>query len=460
MRALHLSPLLIMASIAAWPAAAQTDLLALAESAVREARMAADAAERAARNAEAALEALKAARGAITAPAADTGEPGTRPAPPSENMIVVAPDATAIRKVDAATINRALASSVANGPNDSFLKTAEAPDLQFTVSEKEKVASISVSFNQSRTTNDRYLLTDQFTLSGSSKLDESGETSLGGLKGFANGTDVSLIYTNFRTPVVWSKASRPQVERARTNCLKQKQDVRARGLTAKEIDAAIEAEAKACNPYDYATGVGDFAARYNAEQYRELLNSVLPGQVDFYGFKVTGNQAAYTYLDRALFKQEKESQFGFSASVFGGALLKNGQTALTGSFTYKRDYEAADMVNLCQPVGATTLTQCISSADGKPTRKNQAIFALEGRYAFSTKAGSFTKLAIAPEVSADVNNEAYSVVFPFYFAGEETGKLRAGVRGVYTNQKDKEGGRDADFQIGVFIGSPFSLLPN
>ena len=208
MRALGLPALLATASIAAWPAAAQPDPLALAEAAVREARIAANAAERAARNAEAALQALKAARDAMTGAAAGaTVGPEAQPTLLTENMTVDAPDTEAIRKVDAAAMTRALSNSVANGPNDSFLKTGEAPDLQFTVSEKEKVASVSVSFNQSHTTDDRYLLTDQFTLSGSSKLDESGEASLGGLKGFANGTDVSLTYTNFRTPVVWSIAS-------------------------------------------------------------------------------------------------------------------------------------------------------------------------------------------------------------------------------------------------------------
>jgi len=69
------------------------------------------------------------------------------------------------------------------------------------------------------------------------------------------------------------------------------------------------------------------------------------------------------------------------------------------------------------------------------------------------------KLAVAPELSTYLNNDAYSRVVPVYFAGDGTSKLRAGVRAVYTNEKDaKNGGRAEDFTVGLFYGAPFSAF--
>lgn len=458
MRAPSISTLLMVATVltVSSPAFAQTDPFALAEKAAQEAEKAAAAALEAARAARTAADALKAAR--ASSPISRATAPG-QPIPEAVPQRTTLDPSDTDRRLAEAKLAGQLSRSVANGPNESLLKTTAAPDVQFTVSEKEKVVSVAMSFNRSITTSSKVLQAEQFTLSGSGELDDDGERSLAGLKGFTSGTDVSLSYTRFRTPVRWSVGERAQVVAAREICLQKRREAQ-RGKPA-EPDAA-KADLAACDPYTYADGgAGAFTALYNPAGYAMLIDDVLPGPIRFHGLKVTGNESSYKYLDRTTFKEEKDSEFGYSASLFGGVLFAKGQTAVTGSLTYKRDYEAADAITLCQPVAATSFTQCITSADSKPSSKDSSIVAVELRHAFPAPLGTFSRLAIAPEISADVENDAYSVVLPLYFGGDDAGKLRAGVRAAYVNQKDeKNGGREEDFSLGLFIGAPFSLLPN
>lgn len=468
------APAAAQAPLAAGPAldpaeTGRLDPVAMAEKAAQDAERAAEAAADAARAARAAANALRAARasGALAEPA-----PEER-APREENLAVDnGPPAGAMRAFSDENLGAALqrgldhnlASGVANGPNDAILKSATRPDVEFSVSDKDKTASVSMSFNLSGQTGD-HLSTEQFTLTGSGKLDDSGDRSLVGLKGFANGADISLTYSRYSTRVTWGEAmanaERVGVDAARRKCLEAKWIGRGRKAPddADEKKAREKDEKETCNPYKYATGVSKFVELYNPGELGALLDSVLPDDVSYWGLKLTGNQAAYKYLDRTAFGEKKDDHFGFSATVFGGELFSRGRTSLTGSFTYKRDFEAADPVTLCQAVASTTFTQCITSADGKPSREEQSIFAVEARHAVAKVGENFT-LAIAPELSADVKNDAYSLVVPIYFASDDAGKLRAGVRAAFIDQKDKKnGGRDSDFSLGVFVGSAFGVFP-
>lgn len=476
MIASKLSGLALACAIAAsTPATAQAvDPLAMAEQAAKEAERAAAAANDAARAARAAADALRAARASIASTVTTQPVAALQQKPPeTENLQVAGADAeiagpardSALRGVAQHALAKGISSSVANGPNDSDLKSALHPDVQFSMSEKEKTASVSMSFDVSGTFTGKTLSTELFTLTGSGKLDDNGERTLAGLKGFAKGTDVSLTYSHYWTGVTWAQATaevdRTGVAAAREACLTAQRLARGNKPAddADEKKAREKDEKETCNPYKYETGVGKFVELYNKEGVGPLVNSLLPDDVKFWGVKVTGNQAAYKYLDRTAFKESKDDEFGFSATLFGGKLFAKGRTSLTGSFTYKKEFEEADPVTLCQAVVDTSFTQCITSADGKPARKDKSIFAIEGRRAFA-KVGENYNLAIATELSADVKNDAWSIVVPVYFATDDTGSLRAGIRGAYVNEKDKKnGGRDDEFTLGIFVGAAFSQFP-
>ncbi|WP_430424664.1 hypothetical protein [Phenylobacterium sp.] len=403
----------------------------IAEEAAARAEEAAAAAVKAAAAARAAANALHAA----AAPAA-AGHPASTS---GESLI----EGGSLRAAIQAKEQKLFAETVDNGTDGTNLNASRIPDFQILATEDDKVAKVALTFDFANHSGTPGLTTDQLTLSASTTLDD-GQTdaSLVGLKGFQNGTSLELSFIHYSGRTNLTGIEQAAVAAARDECEK-----------------GLGRGAAACDPYAYATGAGSFVAKYSPGGYEAMLDAVRPGPVAFTGLRVSGNQAAYKYLDRPSFGIEKESHFGFSAGAFGGLLLNHGMTSVTGEFTYKRAYDAQDPVELCQPLSGTIQTQCLTGADGRPERSKEAIFSAELRHAFKAKVGTFSKLAIAPEVSADVENDAWSVSLPVYFAGDGKGSLRAGVRGVYVNTKDKvNGGRDEDFTIGVFFGVPFSVL--
>jgi hypothetical protein len=151
-------------------------------------------------------------------------------------------------------------------------------------------------------------------------------------------------------------------------------------------------------------------------------------------------------------------RFGYGGTVFGGALLGRGLTAVSASYTYRRQYEEQNPITLIQPIAGTNLSRELTGADGPPERGTQSILGLQFRHAFPTPIGRNAQLAISPELSVDLKNEAWSIDFPFYFATDSEGKLRGGVRGFYLNQRDLMDGRRGDFTLGLFVGVPFSVF--
>lgn len=408
-----------------------------AEHAAALARQAMIVAEEAARAARAAAAAQRIAGGdASMQSAVETpGRAGSTRGDAAQNLRV--PDASAVQKAETAI---ALSASVANGPNEGFLKSSTTPDLQVIASDKDKIASIAWTIDLSRPTAGT-LSADQLTVTASGKFDGETDTGLLGLNGFADGNEVKIKYIHFGGRTNLTGAERGPVAEARRRC------ERATG------DPAL------CNPYA-GDGVGRFMAKYNPEGYGTLLDEVLPGPVWFAGLEFAGNQAWYKYLDRASFSVEKEDHFGFAGSVFGGLLFNRGRTAVTASYSWRREYEAADPITLCQPVPGTSQSQCITAANGAPERGTGSVVGLELRHAVDGAPSEYASLAVAPEINYDLDSTAWSVELPLYFAGDGNGKLRGGVRLGYLNERDDAGGRQDEFSLGLFVGVPFSLFAN
>lgn len=381
--------------------------------------------------------AVIAAPARASAPAAQASE-----APIDENMAVGQTDTqVATSTTDRASVRQAIGASVANGPNEGALKSSPTPDFQLLASDKDKVASLAWTLDVSRPSASGYLSADQLTLSASGKLDDSGDASILGFDGPANGTELKVTFIHYGSKIHLDGRKKDQESVAEQRCL--------------ETPGTKPSE---CVAVKYPKGVSAFVEKYYPEGLKPLLDTVLPGNVWFLGANFSGNQARYKYLDRPSFSVKKEDHFGFGGGIFGGLLLGRGQTSITGSFDYKRAYEASDAVTLCQLVAGTAQTQCLTQPDGAPERSSNAIFGLEFRHAFPVNVGDFASIAVAPKVSVDVANDAYQVAFPVYFAHGADGKLRGGLRGLYVNEKDPSGGRKDDFTLGLFVGVPFSAF--
>lgn len=416
-------------------AAAAEQAAAEAERAAAEAERALAAAKRAAQAARTAASAARAAAGGRPADLAQTQLSARTPQEldPNENLLVT-------RREEQQAFASSVAASVANGPNDSALKSTPVPDIQLLASSKDKVASLAWTMDISGQPADGTLSAEQLTFTASGKLNDSGEAQILGLDGFPNGSEFKLAYARYASAVNLTGLEKPQVTRARQNCL-------AAGGT---VDS--------CNPNKFATGVSSFVAKYNPRELRALLEEVLPGPVIFYGVGLSGNQASFKYLDRASFTLKKADHFGFGGHLFGGLLLGAGQTAIIGSFDYRRAFKENDPVTICQPIAGTDQTQCLTSADGAPKKNSQSVLGLELRHAFPAEIGSFASFAVAPKFSIDLEGNAYSLAVPIYFAGDGAGKLRGGIRGVYLSKEASDGSREEDLTLGLFVGVPFSLF--
>lgn len=335
-----------------------------------------------------------------------------------------------------------LSSSVSNGPNGGTLKTSNTPDFQFLASADDKIASVAWTLDLSAISPANTLAADQFTFTASSQLDSSGDAKILGLKGFTDGAEVKVAYTHFGATTHLTGKAPSAV------------------LTAEAICRATPGPAaNACDAEQYEEGgVSAFVAKYYPEGLRPLLEETMPGRIWFSGVEFAGNQANYDYLDRAAFTETSESHWGYSGTVFGGFLLNTGQSSIAASYTWGRAYRAQGEIMLCQPLSGTVQSQCLTARDGAPAKQDKSIVSLELRHAFGAPAGSFATVALAPELSFDLESDAYSVTLPLYLVGDGEGKLRGGVRGAYLSEKQTAGGRKDSFTLGVFVGVPFSAL--
>jgi hypothetical protein len=437
--------------VVAQPAEVDVEVLAAA------ARDAAAAAERAAQAAREAANAAERARQALRA-AGRSGDPiqnsPGQDEQVAENLPVGRPVTPAERaQADLATRQArqtGLAQGVANGPNDRLLRSSTTPEIQITATTKDKIATLAWTLDVSGAPSAGALSMTQMTFTAATSLDSQGEAQIVGLRGFPGGTELKLNLIHYFGSYRASATERPQEAQARRICL-----VRLR----QERPTATEAELNsACDPTMYPGGVGVFVAHYNPDQYREMVRDALPGEFYFVGAEATANQTDFNYLDQPSFSMQSVSHFGYTGTIFAGVVLSEGQTSISGSFTYGRRYRARDSITLCQPINAIPQTQCMTAPAGPPTRRNQAIASVEFRHAFGAAVGQYATIAIAPELSVDFNRDSYSADLPIYLVGDGQGVLRGGIRLGYVNSPRDGGGRDDDFSLGIFIGVPFSVF--
>ncbi|EIZ77122.1 hypothetical protein WSK_4328 [Novosphingobium sp. Rr 2-17] len=359
---------------------------------------------------------------------------------------------------DAERVSNTLASTVLNGSSGGVVKYAKAPDFEFLMTSKDKVGSLSWTISAKDHSDGQSYQSNTLTLTGTAKLND-GEGSFVSTDGFTGGTEAKLSFTQFNGKVDFGglPTAMAAAQEAKVRCLAQQPSISTAAKPEEQQKAVEEAEKK-CSAEAYDDGgVPGFIERYYPEALREVSSAIFPGKVAYWGGSFGVNQTEFSYIDRAAFKKRDVSKFGFVSTAFGGVLLNEGQTSVTGSFTYRRRYKAADSVELCQSA-TPPFTQCLNGADGVPTRKNATILAIDLRYAIAADLWNYTRFAIAPRFSYDTTNELATVDVPVYLARDDTGQLRGGLRAIYTDMPNLEGGRKNNFTFGLFIGVPFSIF--
>jgi hypothetical protein len=191
------------------------------------------------------------------------------------------------------------------------------------------------------------------------------------------------------------------------------------------------------------------ASEFNATALSESMLRAFTGDAPtlFYGAEATVSQKDYSFLNRTAFSIDDVSHRGYSLSAFAGWIGGTGRWSLRGGLSYTRTYDEQHKVNLCRPVAGTTDTQCLTGADGAPTRNSETAFSLEARALIATPVGD---VGIAPVVGIGLNDGEYTVNVPIYVARNDDHQLTGGIQFGYSSEK-------SNFMFGFFVGVPLNI---
>jgi hypothetical protein len=202
---------------------------------------------------------------------------------------------------------------------------------------------------------------------------------------------------------------------------------------------AAPARQDRCEETNYATRT------YARSRYREYLWHTVPRGATDWGLDLSLGINEFLWTDPVTFGPQKSQEVDWSvtanvAHYFPGFVF-------SASASYQSAYEAAAEQQLCPPNAA-----CVTARAAAPTRNEHFVLSAGFRYRFVGGDGQLARLAIAPQVNYDFEDDVWAVDVPIYFIPGPNGGLNGGVRLGYRSDRDNE------FSVGLFIGTTFSLL--
>lgn len=335
--------------------------------------------------------------------------------------------------------------AVSGGPNDRSTKESNAPDLQIETGEDGQILSFSYSLLDSGGNADGLSYT-HFSFRGSIPIASEGDDApVLSLKSLPAGTQFTLGFTHhwggIDTSENYLKRLDAQFNAAKDACEKS---FRAQGVQ----------NLNPCSRNGHAGSETEFIRTWTPMTYRQHLRTAFPKPITFVGVDATGNKAEFERVDSTAIGLTKDLKFSYRGSVYFGQLYPADMRKWSVSFSYVRGYEKTAEVTVCDPINTT---RCVTGA-GVPVGNTRAVVSFEGRQAFGFSTDGPPRFAVAPELSYDITNEAFSADVPFYFTQDKDGVLSGGLRFSYLNERKVGGGRQEDSRLTVFVGVPFNLF--
>ncbi|MEQ1511003.1 MAG: hypothetical protein ABL909_11455 [Sphingopyxis sp.] len=167
----------------------------------------------------------------------------------------------------------------------------------------------------------------------------------------------------------------------------------------------------------------------------------------FVGLKGSVARDGYDYLDIAGFSLESTSRTSYGATAYAGYLAGDGSWSGQLSVAYQRRYATADERTICRPI-AGGASECLSGADGVPTRNTRLLASAELRKSIRISGVDF---GIAPRIDYDLDDNEALISLPIYALRNGDGRLNGGIRIGYGTRQDA-------LEARVFIGVPFSTI--
>lgn len=273
----------------------------------------------------------------------------------------------------------------------------------------------------------------QLTLSAIAPLSEnSPTTTLGDLRGPANGTRVSGTLASFtrssQTPgavqIAW--------------CLR----LRADGKLPKDFACGAEGE----GPFD--NQVLDALVKAGKVE-REVLETYRRGGgqlQSLWSLTAEVGRSEFNYFQLGTLQHDTTVAIPWSIGGSMGFLTRRlgGVTLFSGGLRYEHSSKPGSNTQLCLPLGTGGALQCRTQPIGAPTRKEAFIADVQARRFFGAR------FAVNPTVSLRLNDGVLGLQMPVYFAGSTDGGLIAGATPSWNSEDDK-------FQLSVFVGKAFKF---
>lgn len=174
-----------------------------------------------------------------------------------------------------------------------------------------------------------------------------------------------------------------------------------------------------------------------------------PAATDF-GIQATAGFNDFEWADRISLLPQKDRRIDWAVAGHVAHYLPNSHTALVGSVSYMRAYEAAEEQTIC-PQSSANRDDCRQVRTAAPNRNENALISAGVRHRFFGN-GTLANLAIAPVVTYDVIDDVFGVDVPIYYTPTSDGGLNGGIRLGYRSDRANE------FSVSFFFGTTFNIF--
>lgn len=267
----------------------------------------------------------------------------------------------------------------------------------------------------------------RFALTASTPLHGDDRALPASLDALANGTRVTLSWGYTRLPIFDPDPVAVEIGDAAVRECQRK-----------------EPQERRCTQQNYAV------THHIPERYFEYRAHSIPAVWDF-GANATVGINDFEWVDPTTLAPRTDRRTDWSVAGYFTRYSAGSMTAITGSLSYQRAYEAVDEQLLCPPNAVDPATQCITARGAAPRRNENFLVSLELRHRFVSN-GRVLPLAVAPMVTYDVEDDIWGVDVPIYYVPDENGRLNGGLRISYRSDREDK------FSIGVFVGTTFNML--
>jgi len=316
-----------------------------------------------------------------------------------------------------------------DAPADRF-GMIDGGQLQITTGTEEDNATFRIALPTAPS------MATRFSLAISRPLDDDDEAMPASLDALANGTRVTLSAGYFDVRVGRPDAARGRLqERARARCRKHPREAE-----------TVNTPQDRCMDSRYAMSVYD---EDNFAFYQ--ATSPTPAATDF-GFEASVGFNDFEWFDRVALVPREERRTDWSVAAHVARYLSGSHTALTGSISYQRAFEAAEEERVC-PAGTTDPeAECPNMRTAGPTRNENLLLAIGVRHRVLGADGNLGNLAVAPIVTYDVIDDVVGVDVPIYYTPDDEGGLNGGIRFGYRSDREDK------FSVAFFVGTTFDVF--